>query len=163
MEKDLKNHIYTLQKEQVGINMTKFDIEKYAPYFHDGIVFDLKHEKNKCYINIEMESAELRPAWNQDNIILSKRRTISGRLHLEKINFIKINGKLCHDELVKSYDEGNIYHLDIRNMNLKLEVSWENCPPKLKEETDVFAIEIEAEKIYWENIPTLFDAHWNSL
>ena len=141
--------------------MIKFDIEKYASYFHDGIVFDLKHEENK--INIAMESAELRPAWNQDNIILSKRRTISGRLHLEKIKTIKVNEKLCHDELVKSYDEGNIYHFEIKNMSLKLEVSWENYPPKPKEETDVFTIEIEAEKIYWENIPTLFDVYWNSL
>jgi hypothetical protein len=141
--------------------MTRLNIEKYASYFHDGIVFDLEHENDK--ISFAVESAELRPEWNRDKLILSKRHTISGILHLEEVKSIKINDKPCHSELVKSYDDGNIYHLEIKGDILIIELSWENYPPKRREETDVFIIEIQAKKIYWENIPALFDKYWNFL
>ncbi|MCH9609380.1 MAG: hypothetical protein S4CHLAM45_05210 [Chlamydiales bacterium] len=60
------------------------------------------------------------------------------------------------------YDEGNISHFEIAKGKMVLQASWENYFPKFPEETDVFKIEIEAEKIYWENIPTLFDESWDS-
>lgn len=135
-------------------------ISKYTSYFHDGLVHDIKHNENT--IELSIESAELLPEWNEENIILSKRNTITGKLHLEGVSSVKINGKSLRDKLIKNYDDGNIYHIEIQGKKLLLEVSWENYPPKKREETDVFTIYIEAEKIYWENILTLFDAIWDS-
>ncbi len=133
-------------------------IDKYTSYFHDGIVHDIKHLKKNIIISIE--SAQLLPEWNLDNIVLSNRDTISGNLHLEKVKIIFVNRKIHNNKLIKTYDDGSIYHFGIQNNKMILKVSWENYPPKQREETDVFTIEIEAEKITWENIPTLFDASW---
>jgi len=133
-------------------------IDKYTSYFHDGIVHDIKHLKKN--ITISIESAQLLPEWNLDNIVLSNRDTISGNLHLEEVKIIFVNRKIHNNKLIKTYDDGSIYHFGIQNNKMILQVSWENYPPKQREETDVFTIEIEAEKITWENIPTLFDASW---
>ena len=137
------------------------NIIDYASYFHDGIVHDIKHEGDK--LEISMESAELLPEWNENNIVISERNTICGNLHLEKISKIMMDEKLFEEPITKNYDDGNIYHFAICENKLLLEMSWENYPPKPREETDVFTIQIEAEKIYWENIPTLFDEYWDSL
>jgi hypothetical protein len=53
---------------------------------------------------------------------------------------------------VQTYDEGNIYSFDIKENKLQLVISWINHSPKIYEETDFFRIEIEADRIYWENI-----------
>lgn len=141
--------------------MKEFKIEKYTSYFHDGTVHDIKYIKNK--IIIAMESAELRPEWNEDNIALSKRNTISGNLHLENFGNIRINGQIYREKIIKTYDSSDVYTFEIHPNKVLLLISWINYPPKPREETPFSEYEIEAEKIYWENIPTLFDAHWNSL
>ena len=135
------------------------DIQKYADYFHDGLVFDMRQKKN---IILSLESAELWPEWNKDNITLSKASTLSGNLHLEGVKSIYINEKK-YDKLEMIHDIGEIYHLKIIENTMVLAASWSNDPPKLPEETDVYTYKIEAEKIYWENIPTAYDEFWDSL
>ncbi len=134
------------------------NIHKYAGYFHDGIVHDIEYTKNKMIL--ALESAELLPEWNEDNITLSKRNTISGKLHLEDLGSIRVNGQIYNKKLVKTYDSSDIYTFEIHSKKILLLISWINYPPKPREETPFSEYEIEAEKIIWENIPTLFDALW---
>ncbi len=147
--------------KEIKKRLLNFKIEKYTSYFHDGTVHDIKYTKNQ--IMIAMESAELRPEWNEDNITLSKRNTISGNLHLEDFGNIRINGQIYKEKLLKTYDSSDVYTFEIHPNKVLLLISWINYPPKPREETPFSEYEIEAKKIYWENIPTLFDAHWNSL
>jgi len=137
------------------------DIRKYTSYFHDGSVCDIKHNGNN--IVLALESSELEPEWNEDNIILSKFNALAGNLHLEGVKKIYINDKISHDKFEMIHDIGDIYHLKIKNNTMILEALWRNDSPKLPEETDLFIYKIEAEKIYWENIPTAYDEFWDSL
>ena len=107
-----------------------------------------------------LESAELLPEWNEDNITHSKRNTISGKLHLEDLGSIRNNGQIYNKKLVKTYDSSDVYTFEIYPKKILLLISWINYPPKPREETPFSEYEIEAEKIVWENIPTLFDASW---
>lgn len=134
------------------------DIKKYTAFFHDGIIHNIKYFNNE--IILELESAELLPEWNKDKIILSERNTISGKLHLENYGNIWINGKVFKEKLVKNYDSSDIYDFEIHHNKVLLFVSWINYPLKKREETPHYKYEIEAEKIYLENLPNLFDEHW---
>ena len=137
------------------------DIRKYTSYFHDGSIYDIKHNGKK--IVLSLESCELEPEWNEDNIPLSKLNLISGYLHLENVQNVYINKKKTHEKLEMIHDLGDIYHLEIKDNNMRMSASWSNDAPKLPEETDVIVYEIEAEKIYWENVPTAFDESWDEL
>ena len=136
------------------------DIQKYAGYFHDGRVYDMKH--NGDNIVFALESSELLPEWNEDNIALSNSRTIAGYLHVKGVKKIYINEKISHERLEMIHDIGGIYDLEISQHTVLLEAGWRNDPPKLPEETDLFAYKIEAEKIYWENAPTAYDKYWDA-
>jgi len=54
------------------------------------------------------------------------------------------------------YDSAEILHLEILQNKIKLFIEWENFPPHPKV-TVYSALEIEADKIWWENIPNLYD------
>jgi hypothetical protein len=57
------------------------------------------------------------------------------------------------------YDSGNIFNLEIKKNKVEIAFSWVNFPPK-PSVNDFSTIEIEAEKIWWENIPDLADPFW---
>jgi hypothetical protein len=137
-------------------------INKYAGYFHDGSIREIKHEKDSIIILIE--SAQLLPEWHWDRkkIPLSKRDTITGRLHLSHIKNIKKNDELFNETFKMIYDHCDIFDLEIDEYRLKMLLTWVQYVPT-RQQTDMLSIEIEAEKIYWENIPTLFDDYWDSL
>ena len=136
-------------------------ISKYAGYFHDGSIREIQHEKDT--VTISIESAQVLPEWDWDRGILplSKRETIVGKLHMECVKSIKENGKLFPSILRMIYDHSDLFDIEIEKNKVKLLVTWEQYLPK-KIRTDMYNIEISAEKIYWENIPTLFDAYWDS-
>lgn len=131
-------------------------IEKYAGFFHDGSVEKIIHKNNK--IEIWMESAELQSGWNDDNIPLSKHNTLAGKLFLENIQRILIEGKESLEKfrIKKDYDKANINDFEMHLERISLTIWWVKYLPKY-EESDFFFYEIEAKKIFWENIPTLFD------
>jgi len=137
-------------------------LNKYAGYFHDGSVRNLKHEKDSIIISIE--SAQVLPEWHWDrkNIPFSIRDTISGKLHLAHIKSIKQNDELFSETLKMVYDHCDVFDLEIEESRIKLLITWEQYMPT-RQRTDMLSIEIKAEKIYWENIPTLFDDYWDSL
>jgi hypothetical protein len=55
----------------------------------------------------------------------------------------------------------NIFDLEIGENQIKMLITWEQYLPERKR-TDILSVEIEAENIFWENIPSLFDASSNS-
>lgn len=125
------------------------NLAPYTGYFHDGIIIGIQSTKEK--IEIIMESSELDSEWDKNNILLSKINTIKGKLHLEKIKKISINHEPVK-QLYMIYDEGEILRFRINKNNVMLLAKWMNyLPKKYIEKTEV--IEIEADSIYWENIP----------
>jgi hypothetical protein len=130
------------------------NINKYTGYFHDGGVIDIKQVGDK--IEFSLESSSLHDDENEDNIPLSERRTIKGKLHLEGVRNININNQSV-DIIKMTYDCGDLLDFDIyENKKVVLGITWVNFPPKNRI-SQWQTIEIDAEKIYWENIPDLFD------
>ena len=138
------------------------DIQKYAGYFHDGSVHNIKHQGDIIYFSLE--SAELLSEWKWDRekFPLSKRESISGKLHVRLIKNIYYDAKPFHSLLKMIYENGELFELNLREGKVQLLIKWKQYFPK-KLQTDIHNIEIEAEKIYWENIPTAYDALWDAL
>ena len=130
------------------------NIAKYAAFFHDGSVFDMQHTGNK--IELSMASVELDKEEIKDNIILSKDDSIQGKLHIEGVASIIIDGKKHANKIKKRYDRGRIFDFEITNHSMEISIDWVNFPPK-SEVNEFSVIKIEAEKIWWENIPDLED------
>jgi hypothetical protein len=137
-------------------------ISKYEGIFHDGAIWEIK--QNESLLQLCMESAQMLPEWNEDNIILSKRETVTGKLVLEGIKNIKENDSSSLEEfrVKESYERAEVFRLRIKSNSVLLLLLWIKYFPEY-EESALFKYEIEAEKIYWENIPTLFDDYWDSL
>lgn len=138
------------------MNNRQMDISYYD--FHDGYLIDLKHDNDK--LEISMESSQIDIDDLRDKIQLSNHRTLKGKLHIENIKEFKINDDLFLGEFNKLHDDGEVYDFEIKHNKLLLVVSWINYPPKPKIITPFFKYEIEAEKIYWENIPNLHNPYW---
>ncbi len=132
-------------------------IKQYLSEFHDGSLIDIQHMNQDCIFSLE--SAEMDPADMKDDIPLSERGTIKGKLHLEKIQSIQVNGSFLAGPLIIPYDYGSIFDFEIRNNVVELQISWRNAPQK-PFVNDFSTIILLAEHIWWENIPDLFDPFW---
>jgi hypothetical protein len=121
------------------------DITKYTDFFHDGSVTDIDHVGDELIIS--MESAEM----SEEDV---KDDRIRGKLHVEGIKDIKINHKPFLKIIKKVYDDGGIFNFEIKKNSIELSIDWVNFPPKAKA-NEFSVIKIEAEKIWWENIPDL--------
>lgn len=128
------------------------DIKNYTGYFHDGTLLKIKHEKNQ--IEFFLESSQIGSHKIKDRELLSNDNTLKGKLHVKNIIKIKVGNKEYKGILRKEYDDGEILDLEINKNKMLLLIEWTNFPPKNRV-TDVAKIEIEAEKIQWENIPNL--------
>ena len=95
----------------------------------------------------------------KDKIILSRRGTIKGKLHLEDVQYVKINELMFQDELKMQYDYGSIFDLNIKNDIVEMQVSWRNSPKK-PYVNDFSTIILKVKNIWWENIPDLLDPFW---
>lgn len=132
-------------------------IQKYLDYFHDGSLINIEHLEDEIILSIE--SAEMDLEDLKDDIPLSKRETIKGKLHLKNIQSISLNDQPFSGLLKISYDYGRIFDLTVEGRKVELSVSWKNSPPK-SYVNDFSVIGIEADTIWWENIPDLFDPFW---
>lgn len=132
------------------------NISKYE--FHDGYIMHISHKARE--IKISMESAEISDEEIKEKnfITLSKHRTIKGILHIKKVKNIEINGMMYSGKLNQTeiYESGDISSFEIKGHTVLLKVVW----VKPYERTDLDIIKIEAEEIYWENIPDLFNPDW---
>jgi len=130
------------------------NISNYTAFFHDGSLLEIKHENDK--IILSMSSAEMDEEDLKEPIELSNNDRIVGKLHIEGVKNIIVDDERLEESLQKEYDDGQIFHFEIVNNKVNLEIIWGNYPPN--PEVDVFSeIAIEGEKIYWENIPDLED------
>ncbi len=128
------------------------DFNKYSGYFHDGGIINI--EQNDDNIIIDMESCEIRDDW-EVNLPLSHKNTIRVKMYINGVKKISVNNKDVN-VLKKQYDSGEIMNIDIKKNQFNMNVIWRNFLPKQKFST-FEVIEVEAEKIYWQNIPDLFN------
>lgn len=132
------------------------DIKKYTGYFHDGGFIGAKRKGNN--MELFLRSCEISSDEPVDRKILSEDNALKGKLYLIGIKWIKVDDKEDKEIPWKEYDDGEILDFEIDNNKVFLLIEWKNWPPKPRLRTnDVSEIEIEAEKIYWENIPDLPD------
>src|ERR1700722_5970924 len=103
-----------------------------------------------------LRSCEISSEEPIDRKILSEDHALKGKLCLNGLKWIKVDGKDDKEIPWREYDDGEILDLEIDNNKVFLLIEWMNFPPKARV-TDVGKIEIEAEKIWWENIPDLSD------
>jgi hypothetical protein len=130
------------------------DIKDYTSFFHDGSIISIDHTGNQMVIS--MESAELTEEDLKDSIILSENHRIRGKLHIEGVKNITENNKRYHFIFKMKYEDAEIFHFEYSQNTVEFQIKWNSYPPDpcIK---DFSTIEIEAEKIYWENIPDLAD------
>ncbi|PCI92282.1 hypothetical protein COB11_07805 [Candidatus Aerophobetes bacterium] len=133
------------------------NINNYTSYFHDGSLIDINHDNTT--IILSMESAEISSEENQDNISLSEHNTIKGKLHIEGINSIFEGDELISIHLRMLYDSAGILHFKIHATTVQLDIEWVNYPPH-PEITAYAFYHIKGKKIWWENIPDLYDPFW---
>ena len=138
------------------MTMKKNLIEYYASFFHDGSIIAIEHFNN---MEISTESAEMDIEDLKDDTKLSKHDRIAGKLHLENIKTISIDEIPYFGTLQMSYDEGSIFGFIVGKQTVELQIIWENFSPK-PAVNEFSTIKITAEKIWWENIPDLFDSLW---
>ncbi len=133
------------------------NIEKYTGYFHDGGFIGAKRKENN--IELFLRSCEIESDEPIDRKFLSKDNALKGKLCLIDVKWIKVDHKEGKEIPWKEYDDGEILDLEIDNNKVFLLLEWTNFPPKPRTD-DVGTIEIEAEEIYWENIPDLSDDYF---
>lgn len=130
------------------------NLSKYSGYFHDGSLINFKHVGNK--IEISLLSAEIIPEHMIKNMPPLNKNRITGKLYLDGIKKIKINKEPFTGILKKMYDSGSVLDFEVLKHKVILGIEWTDYPPKPRK-SDFTTIEIEAEKIRWENIPNLPD------
>lgn len=150
-------HIYHPDKVWWDRIENKVVFDNYLPLFHDGAVFNIEHINSN--ITIFMHSAQIHKEYLKNKIELSKYDRIKGKLHLEKIKMILINGLPFSGILKMSGDKGGIFDFLLTKNMVELQMEWVNYPPK-PAINEFSTIRIEAEKIWWENIPDLYDPVW---
>lgn len=150
-------HIY--HPDKVWWNGTEREVvvDNYLPLFHDGAVFNIEHIN--ANITIFMRSAQIHEEDLKVKIGLSKYNRIKGKLHLEKVKMISINGAPFLGTLKMVGDKGGIFDFLLKKTMIELQLEWVNYLPK-PEINEFWTIKIEAEKIYWENVPDLYDPFW---
>ena len=113
---------------------------------------DIQHKKDK--IEFSMASAEMDKEDLKDNIVLSENNRIKGKLHIEGIKSVRENNKPYSDIFKMRYEDAEIFHFEVHQNKVEFQIKWNSYPatPKIK---DFSIIEIEAKKIWWENIPGL--------
>lgn len=136
----------------MGLITNIMDISKYQDFFHDGSIIDISHHKNN--IILSMESAELDEEEITDNIPLSKDNSLKGKLYINGVHSIVINKKPFLATLKRTYDHRSIFELSIKKNFIEICIEWVDFPPNSRKE-DFSVIEMQAEDIYWENIPDL--------
>ena len=134
------------------------DIRQYTAYFHDGGLIGVKKKENN--MEFFLYSCEITSDEPVDEKLLSEDNSLRGKLCLIGIKWIKVDDIENKEIPWKEYDGGGILDLEIDNNKIFFLIEWRTYPPK-PYTRDVSTIEIEAEQIYWENIPELPDSCCN--
>jgi hypothetical protein len=126
-------------------------ISQYTSFFHDGEIIDIRQNGEK--IEISMKSAEIDPNC-VDDLQLTKDNRLTGILHIDGVKCIINNGEEFHEKIKMLLPNNDILHLKIKDNLVVCEIGWWRLEPF---QNDFSCFEISAEKIWWENIPDLFN------
>lgn len=127
-------------------------ISRYLDFFHDGCVMNIQHFGST--VELSMSSAEMDADDIKDDIALSRDDSIQGILHIEGVTKILMDEAPFTGTLKKKHDHAGIFDFILSNNRVELQIVWDNFPPNPMT-NDFTVIQIEAEKIWWENIPDL--------
>lgn len=105
---------------------------------------------------MSMESSQISPDENLDNTVLSEHDTIKGKLHLDDVFLILENKNCVLKQLDMLYDSASILQFKIHDTTVDLDLEWTNFPPHPKVTAYSFYT-IYAKRIWWENVPDLYD------
>jgi hypothetical protein len=130
------------------------NINKLTGYFHDGTILDVQHKDN--IIELFLESSQMEPNEEISQKDLSASGTLTGKLCLIGVQNIKIGNTEYKGILQKNFDDGEILTLEVSDHKILILVEWINFPPKVRASA-ISKIEIQAKKIFWENIPDLIN------
>ncbi len=125
------------------------DISKYQDFFHDGTLLDFNHQGTS--IEVSMISADIIPEHMLEDMPPLDDKNIKGKLYIEGVKKIEINGKAFDGFLKITHDDGEILDFEVYDRNVILGIEWMNYPPKPRD-LDFSLINITAEKIRWENV-----------
>lgn len=134
------------------------NIGLYAGYFHDGSIIDIQYEGAELLIS--MESAELPSEDLCEDIALSDHSRLKGILHLQGIKSIYVDEQPFNGKLVRHATKSSrILDFSIKGVIVHFFIEWSSIPANSSQDefTDIV---IEAEHIYWENKPDLYDPFW---
>jgi hypothetical protein len=126
------------------------DINKYTSFFHDGSIFKIDHKEN--FITIYMQSAEMHEEDIVDDLILTKKDRIRGNLHIEGVKKVINNHKEILEKIGMKFPKAEILDFDLYENKVELQILW-NTIPMGDRSNDFSALEITADKIWWENLP----------
>jgi hypothetical protein len=130
------------------------NLSKCSGYFHDGSLVNFKHIGDN--VEISMISAEIISEHKIEDIPPLNKNRITGKLCIDGVRHIKINKRPFIGVLKKTYDSGSILDFEVFGHKVVLGIEWTDYPPKPRK-SDFSTIEIEAEKIHWENIPDMYN------
>jgi hypothetical protein len=136
---------------------TEIDISKYTSHFHDGDLLNIVKLENE--VALRMSSAEVDCSEVEKGLTLSENHRIRGILHLCNIQSIHLTGEYELENLFDVFNFGTILDFEMTEKTVELGVLWENRPPK-PHTNEFTTITIQADYIWWENIPDLYDPFW---
>ena len=131
------------------------NIALHTSEFHDGSIFSVDQTDDQLVIF--MESAEIDSDEVRD-ILLTNDNRLRGKLHIEGIQNIKENGAQVFRFPIGDYKKSEIKHLKILNSKVILEILWTEVSDPT--ETGYSSLEIEADKVWWENRADLPNPFW---
>lgn len=140
-----------LSQEKLGyeVNMNIKSLIKNQSLFHDGCLEKICY--NGKTVEIVIISAEIFPEDLNEDIKISFDNRIKGILHLEDIKNITINDIVLHTVLRKTHEDAEILKLEIQKNCVVIMVEWSNFP-SVGDDNVFSKINIEAEKIWWEDL-----------
>jgi len=126
--------------------------------FHDGYLIDIKHDHDR--IELSLESSQIDCEDFKNIFLLSDHGTLKGKLHFVGVQKITQEGIHHHEKLRKQEDEGDLFSIDFFDNKVSFVINWLPYSSKPDRQNSWISYEIEAEQIYWENIPNLPNPYW---
>lgn len=124
------------------------NINNYVDYFHDGVLCAIDYINNN--IIIALTSCELFPEDLVDDAATSDDYSLHGKFHIEGVKEIIFEEKTLTEKLKMKHICGSIFDLKLSPQTIELQIVWDT--PDLYT-PDFSVIQIQAQNIWWENLP----------
>ncbi|MBF5058913.1 hypothetical protein [Candidatus Neptunochlamydia vexilliferae] len=148
LEKAKKRMIGLGPKHPTPIDARCVDIRKYLEFFERGEILGVIYKGDKVFLTLE--SSYINPKAVDNRTILSKNCTLRGKLVLQRVESYCLDNKKTQPPKKQLFAGGKIVKLELKQT--VAEIVFEYKEQSIKKRV---AVKIEAQKIYWENLPTL--------